>query len=294
MVQPNSETIDDDACDCGCGGVGEVGRQAELCRTESGKHDQQRQQRQRQKGIRQSHQHRVEQTAEVAGEEPGPSVPSAADASAAHKPTVSEARPPISRRTKTSRPSSSVPRRWVAVGGAKRSNEFTAFGSMPSSVATPGAAAAADASAISNTNPATAVGWRRNRNQARRQGVVPLTAIPGRGDPRIEQGQRDVGQQVAGERERRCQQQCRECQVEIVAENGIVDEPPHPRDRRRRFRSPVCENRVYEFHTDDRGQGDQRSTPGMAENNLPLAQPLGARGADPLLTFSVSIIETRA
>src|SRR5713226_9525108 len=197
--------------------------------------------------------------------------PPASAITTAPRPVTRERRAPVITRLSTSRPYWSVPKGWAVLGGESASSRFIFTGSMR--VTAEPATASATTSARMAAPSTTAV----RRESRRTAAVMPRRPGGGCGDQsRSTRRPQQVDEDVA---ERADEDDTLDERV-VLIEDGGDGKAAHTPARKDGLDDDGARQQVAELHADDGHDRDERVAEGVLEDDGPLRQPLGARGAD--------------
>src|SRR5450631_357834 len=206
------------------------------------------------------------------------------------KPTDSEIRAPYSTRVKMSRPNMSVPNQNASEGGRKRKRTRIAEGSTGE---ISGASRAANISTRMMQKPIMKERWRSRRCQMPwpRGAVITVASDPApvsvMTHSRISQGVKNIDDQI-DHNEGEAQDQHGALHQRIVAGHDRLDHhAADPRQREHLFDDDGAADRRAEKDAGGRDDQDQGVAQRMLADGPPLAEALGARGADVVLAENI-------
>src|SRR5450755_26279 len=219
-------------------------------------------------------------------------------------PARSDARAPQMTRDATSRPISSVPNKWVAVGGLRTSLHDVWRGSCGAIV---GASTAITTKNTTTPSPSMAPRRRLRRRRTRWRGVSSRSAgmssasvatwlsnkpneLPSRSpdkspsplssQTRVDDEVREVGEQVEEDVCGRSEQHHALHDAVVAIEDGVHDQLAEAGDAEHLLGQHSAGKQRPEFERTERDDRDQRISKRVLEDDHPLVEALGARGAD--------------
>src|SRR5215211_3618849 len=213
-------------------------------------------------------------------------------------PAESELREPQTSRLQTSRPALSVPSQCLALGGSSKSVRTVAVGLYRPVT---GAPIARSTTRTRKARPARAIGFSPKpvRTRANGPGVVRTAAscsgvpVPGDAtaliamsavtDPRVDRGVGQIGQEVADQHGHGVEERGAHEDGVVAEEGGVDAQPSHPRPGEDLLDQHRAADQTRQAESEDRQEGRERVREGVAPNDRPFAQALGAGGPDVVL-----------
>src|SRR5215472_9135376 len=208
--------------------------------------------------------------------------PTSVPRSGASKPTASELRAPKIRRERISRPKVSVPRRWAALGPARRAIRLILLGSSsgrsPASKARP-ATSVIHAAASQKIGPRP----RRRRGVALTPSARSLASSAAMSNPWIERDVEQVDDDVDEDEGDRDKQNGALQHDEVPCIDRVDDEPSDARQREYRLDHDCATDKAPDVETDHRDEGKRRRLQCMDEKDAPRLEAFGPCHGDIVL-----------
>src|SRR5437867_9110544 len=171
------------------------------------------------------------------------------------RPTTSEILAPCSTRLATSRPNWSLPRRYPDPGAWSAVRGAVLIGSLGLSQ---GAPMASSARTPRITRPATAPRWRISRR-----------GPSANADPRVDEGVRDVDEDVDHHVRRRHEQHGALHERKVLGEDSADDQPPQSRAAEHGLDDDGAGQEIPELQAEDRDDRAQRVLQRVADDHAP-------------------------
>src|SRR5579883_1769484 len=201
--------------------------------------------------------------------------------SGARRPTASELRAPKTRRERTSRPRLSVPRRWAALGPARRAKSVILLGSASGSRLARIAMRmmkAIQPTASQKTGPMP-----RRRLGASATPPISLASSAAMANPGVEHGIEHVDHEIDEHEGDRDKEHRALQDDEVAGVDRFDDEPAETGQREDGLDDDGAADEPADIEADDRHQRKRGWLQGVDEENAPLGQALGARHGDEVL-----------